>query len=73
MLIESLFKCFFWCGEEIRKINWIKYDVVCLDKEVGGVEVRRMREFNISLLDKWFKVLGGKYGMKRVEREKKGA
>ncbi|GAU47696.1 hypothetical protein TSUD_190240 [Trifolium subterraneum] len=58
-----------------KKINWIKWDKVCLDRDGGGLGVRRIREFNLSLLGKWswrllvdkeglwFKVLVAKYGM----------
>jgi hypothetical protein len=53
-LIESIFKAFLWGGsEESRKLNCIKWDKVCLAKEHGGLEVRRVKEFNISLLGKW--------------------
>ncbi|GAU50741.1 hypothetical protein TSUD_99110 [Trifolium subterraneum] len=60
--------------EESRKINWIEWDKICLDKEYGGLGLRRVKEFNISLLGKWcwrllqepeslwFKVLAAKYG-----------
>ncbi|KAK2414519.1 hypothetical protein QL285_037103 [Trifolium repens] len=76
-LIESIFKAFLWGGsEESRKIHWIKWDKICLDKEYGGLGVRKVKEFNISLLGKWcwrllqepeslwFKVLAAKYGMR---------
>jgi hypothetical protein len=74
--IESLFKSFLWGGsEQTRKINWVKWDKVCQNKENGGLGVRRVREFNLSLLGKWcwrmlvdheglwFKVLVAKYGL----------
>jgi hypothetical protein len=52
--LESLFKCFLkGGGEEIRKINWIKRDIVCLDKEAGGFWVRRIWMFNTALFGKW--------------------
>jgi hypothetical protein len=36
-LSESIFKAFLWGGsEESRKINWIKWDKVCLEKRVKG-------------------------------------
>ncbi|GAU41975.1 hypothetical protein TSUD_306810 [Trifolium subterraneum] len=76
-LLESIFKAFLWGGsEESRKINWIKWDKICLDKEHEGLGVRRVKEFNISLLGKWcwrllqepeslwVQVLAAKYGMK---------
>jgi len=38
--------------EEHRKISWIGWKNVCLDKEHGDLGVRQMREFNITLLEK---------------------
>lgn len=51
--IESLLNKFFWGGCEDRsKITWINWKTVCSKKESGGLGVRRMKEFNIALLDK---------------------
>lgn len=48
---------------------------ICLDKEVGGLRVRRIREFNVVLLGNWcwrhvsdreglwFRLLAAKYGL----------
>jgi hypothetical protein len=45
---------FLWGGRRGRKkINWIKWDVVCLPKKKGGLGVRDVRAVNISLLTKW--------------------
>jgi hypothetical protein len=45
---------FLWGGKRGRKkINWIKWDVVCLPKKKGGLGVRDVRAVNISLLTKW--------------------
>ena len=47
--IESLFNCFFWGGsDDHRKISWVDWNSVCRGKEVGGLGVRRIREFNIA-------------------------
>ncbi|GAU30291.1 hypothetical protein TSUD_385120 [Trifolium subterraneum] len=52
--LESIFCHFFWGGcEANRKIAWIKWDTICLNRENGGLRVRRLKEFNISLLGKW--------------------
>jgi len=32
---------------------WIKWHIVCLDKENGGLRVCKIREFNLTLLEKW--------------------
>ena len=36
-----------------NKIAWIKWNSVCLTVNKGGLGVRRLGEFNISLLGKW--------------------
>lgn len=52
--IESIFKKIFWGGsEDNRKIPWISWNTICLQKEQGGLGVRRLREFNLALLGKW--------------------
>jgi len=74
--IEYLFNCFFfWGSEDHRKISWVDWNSVCQSKEVGGLGVRRIREFNYALLGKWcwrllvdknslwFRVLLARYGV----------
>jgi hypothetical protein len=39
-------------SENFGKISWIKWDIICLNKEKGGLVVRRMREFNLDFLRK---------------------
>ncbi|RHN70051.1 putative reverse transcriptase zinc-binding domain-containing protein [Medicago truncatula] len=52
--LESLFINFFWGGsEDQRKISWVSWNNICASKINGGLGVRRMREFNVSLLGKW--------------------
>jgi len=52
--IESLLNKFFWGGrEDHKKVSWIGWHNVCLQKEFGGLEVRQLREFNYALLGKW--------------------
>jgi len=51
--IESIFIIFFWGCEDFRKISWVNWDSVCWSKEDGRLGVRRLREFNLSLLGKW--------------------
>jgi len=72
--IDSIF-IFFWGGcEDCRKIAWWKWESICLPKEDEGLGVRRLREFNFSLLGKWcwrmlvekdglwYRVLKARYG-----------
>jgi len=52
----------------------VDWNSICRSKEVGGLGVRRIREFNVALLGKWcwrlledrdslwFRVLSGRYG-----------
>jgi len=63
--IESIFKRFFLGGsEDHRKIALINWDSVCVPKKEGGLGVRRLREFNLSLLGKWcWRMLNDKKGL----------
>ena len=76
--IESLLLRFFWGGsEENRKISWIDWESICVEKEVGGLGLRSIREFNLALLGKWcwrmlvdreglwFRTLAARYGLDR--------
>ena len=38
---------------KIKNIAWVNWDSICLPKEDGGLRVRRLEEFNLSLLGKW--------------------
>ncbi|MCI29143.1 ribonuclease H protein, partial [Trifolium medium] len=65
---------FLWGGVRGgRKISWVKWSVVCREKDQGGLGVRDVRLVNLSLLTKWrwrllqpglpiWKVLVAKYG-----------
>jgi len=71
--IESILNFFFLGSEDHRKIAWVNWNTICRSKEVGGLGVRRIREFNVALLRKWcwrmlverdslwFKVLSDRY------------
>ena len=60
-----------------RKIAWVAWNTICTSKEVGGLGVKRLNEFNIALLANWcwmclvvrdslwFKVLSSRYGEER--------
>nr|ABE79576.2 RNA-directed DNA polymerase (Reverse transcriptase) [Medicago truncatula] len=51
-------------SEDNRKIAWIKWDSICVPKEDGGLGVRRLGEFNLSLLGKWcWRMLVDKEGL----------
>ncbi|PNY13316.1 S-adenosylmethionine-dependent methyltransferase [Trifolium pratense] len=45
---------FLWGGVKGgNKVNWVKWSVVCKEKEKGGLGVRDVRIVNLSLLAKW--------------------
>lgn len=60
--------------EDHNKILWVRWDIVCLPKDKGGLDVKNLEAFNISLLSKWrwkclvgnsslwFKILSQRYG-----------
>jgi hypothetical protein len=54
-LYRISFDYFFFGGacEESRKITWVSWKSICLRKEYGGLGVRQLREFNLTLLGKW--------------------
>jgi len=73
-----LFFIFGWGGrgsEDHRKKSWVDLNSVCRSKEVGGLGVRRISEFNYALLGKWcwrmlvdrdslwFKAMSARYGL----------
>jgi hypothetical protein len=79
--IKRIQREFLWGGKGGRKrINWVKWDIVCLPKSQGGLGVRDVRAVNISLLSKWrWRLLGtenalwkevirGKYGDEAIGR-----
>jgi len=41
-----------WGSEDNRKITSIKWDSICVPKDEGGLGVRRLGAFNLSLLEK---------------------
>jgi len=51
--IESISDFFFFGSDDHRKIFWVDWNTVCSSKEVGGLGVRRIMEFNTALLGKW--------------------
>ena len=45
----------FWWGmkpNKTRRINWIKWDTLCLRREQGGISFQNFRSFNLALLGK---------------------
>jgi hypothetical protein len=45
---------FLWGGGMAdKKICWVKWDQICLPKDKGGLGVKNLELFNLSLLSKW--------------------
>ena len=45
---------FLWgWGSEARKIAWVSWENICKPKEMGGLGIRDIGNFNIALLAKW--------------------
>ncbi|GKU89268.1 hypothetical protein SLEP1_g3431 [Rubroshorea leprosula] len=66
-------RSFFWGGVNLdRKIAWVSWEYVCMDKGKGGLGVADLERRNCSLLGKWWYRLGdGVDGLwKRVLWEK---
>ncbi|KAL0415521.1 UNVERIFIED_CONTAM: putative mitochondrial protein [Sesamum latifolium] len=43
---------FFWSYGGDTKIHWISWDRICRRKDIGGLGLRRLKEFNLALLAK---------------------
>ena len=45
---------FLWGGgSDHRKIAWVKWRMVCLPKDKGGLGIKDIKTFNTALLAKW--------------------
>ncbi|XP_058742003.1 uncharacterized protein LOC131614437 [Vicia villosa] len=59
--IKRLQSRFLWGGgSDNKKINWVSWKSCCLPIDKGGLGLRRIREFNLALLQKWrWRIMGG--------------
>ena len=73
--LVSLQRNFLWGGsQELKKIAWVKWDVICLPKEDGGLGIKDISKFNAALMGRriwalssnqnqlWARILTSKYG-----------
>ena len=52
--LKRIQRSFLWGGgTDHKKIAWIKWDHVCLPKEIGGLGIKDIDAFNVALLGKW--------------------
>ncbi|GKU98552.1 hypothetical protein SLEP1_g11544 [Rubroshorea leprosula] len=55
LLLDKIRRKFLWGGAEGgKKINWVKWENVCKEKQLGGLGVKDLRKFNLALLGKWW-------------------
>ena len=40
-------------GGQVKKIAWVKWEGICLPKEVGGLGIKDITRFNAALLGTW--------------------
>lgn len=61
--IMKLQRAFLWGGSgEVRKINWVSWDIIHMAKEEGGLWVNHFGRFKRSFLSKWsWRILREKY------------
>lgn len=52
--LDKIRQRFLWGGsEEKSKIHWVRWELVCKDKEHDGLGIKSLEEFNLALLSKW--------------------
>ena len=51
---ENMFNSFWWDGKSNggKGISWARWNRLCSPKAVGGLEFRKLYEFNLALLSK---------------------
>ncbi|GAU27711.1 hypothetical protein TSUD_126570 [Trifolium subterraneum] len=52
-VLVSIQRNFLWGGGLEGKICWVKWDTICLPKDRGGLGIKNLDLFNLSLLSKW--------------------
>jgi hypothetical protein len=64
-IIKRIQREFLWGSRGGRKrMNWVKWEIVCKPKRLGGLEVRVLRVVNISLMTKWrWRLLNGGHSL----------
>ncbi|XP_058765931.1 uncharacterized protein LOC131639452 [Vicia villosa] len=70
--IEKVQNNFLWGNiDGKRKINWFRWDSLCLPKENGGLGFKSLKEFNAALLFKWsWQILRGSNALSVGVRQK---
>ncbi|XP_023770251.1 uncharacterized protein LOC111918865 [Lactuca sativa] len=52
--LEKLRRKFLWGGDDSRKIHWVSWPKIIMDKKEGGLGVGSLMAQNLALLTKWF-------------------
>ncbi|KAL0355186.1 UNVERIFIED_CONTAM: hypothetical protein Sradi_3965500 [Sesamum radiatum] len=50
--LEGMMVNFFWQGGRAQKVHWITWKRLCRSKRDGGLGFRRLKEFNMAMLEK---------------------
>lgn len=62
--MEKIMKRFFWQGGSLKKkYHLVKWGKICKPKKKGGLGIKDLRKFNLSLLCKWWWKLEREEGM----------
>ena len=52
--LVSLQRNFMWGGNhQLKRIPWVKWEVVCLPKSEGGLGIKDLAKFNAALRGRW--------------------
>ncbi|GKV26094.1 hypothetical protein SLEP1_g35447 [Rubroshorea leprosula] len=73
--LDKIRRAFLWgWNDASKKINWVRWEVVSRNRLQGGLGVKDIRKFNLSLLGKWWgRMASGEESlMCRIIKEKYG-
>jgi hypothetical protein len=52
--MDKPIRTFFWAGSaEKKKYHFVKWKWICKPKEKGGLGIKNLHKFNVSLMCKW--------------------
>lgn len=52
--MDTIRQCFLWGGIEVKNnIHWVRWNDVCKEKDLVGLAIKSIKDFNLALLSKW--------------------
>ncbi|KAI5432554.1 hypothetical protein KIW84_020026 [Lathyrus oleraceus] len=52
--MDTIRQCFLWGGTEVKNnIHWVRWNDVCKEKDLVGLAIKSIKDFNLALLSKW--------------------